>query len=110
MTLIIQHGYPQPHPHSRAGLSRIRQMPCVSRPLRLTAVLVTTLAIGGCAAEAVGDRQPADAAGFNPGQQSGAGPAGQVPPGFERFYRQGLTWGGCQEFATTDRTEESFAD
>ncbi len=85
-------------------------MPCVSRPLRLTAVLVTTLAIGGCAAEAVGDRQSADAAGSNPGVQSDAGPAGQVPAGLERFYGQSLTWGGCQEFATTDRTEESFAD
>jgi pimeloyl-ACP methyl ester carboxylesterase len=85
-------------------------MPCVSRSLRLTAVLVTTLAIGGCAAEAAGDRQTADAAGFNPGVQAGAGSAGQVPPGLERFYSQSLSWGGCQEFATTDRTEESFAD
>ncbi|MGH3985346.1 MAG: alpha/beta hydrolase [Pseudonocardiaceae bacterium] len=85
-------------------------MPCVSRPLRLTAVLVTTLVIGGCAAGAVGDRQSADVAGLNPGVQSEAGPAGRVPPGLERFYGQSLTWGGCQEFATTDRTEESFAD
>ena len=85
-------------------------MPCVSRPLRLTAVLVTTLAIGGCAAEAVGDRQSADAAGANPGVQSEAGPTGRVPPGLERFYGQRVTWGGCQKFATTDRAEESFAD
>jgi pimeloyl-ACP methyl ester carboxylesterase len=85
-------------------------MLCASRPLRLTAVLVTTLAIGGCAAEAVGDRQLADAAGLNPGVQSEARPAGRVPPELERFYGQSLTWGGCQEFATTDRTEESFAD
>src|ERR687893_571543 len=95
MTLIIQHGHPQPHPHNCSALSRIRRMPCVSRPLRLTAVLVTTLAIGGCAAEAVGDRQSADAAGANPGVQSEAGPTGRVPPGLERFYGQRVTWGGC---------------
>ncbi|MGH3933902.1 MAG: alpha/beta hydrolase [Pseudonocardiaceae bacterium] len=85
-------------------------MPCVSRSLRLTAVVVAMLALGGCSAEVAGNRQPADVAGASPGVQRDAGPAGQVPPGLERFYNQGLTWGSCGEFATTDRTQESFAD
>lgn len=79
-------------------------------PLRLTAVLATVLALGGCAAEAAGDRQPADVAGSSPGVQRDGEPTGGVPAGLERFYSQDLTWGGCQEFATTERAEDSFAD
>ncbi len=85
-------------------------MPRLVRPLRLTAVLVTVLALGGCAAEGAGYRQSADAAGSRPDAQLNGGPAGRVPPGLERFYGQQLTWGGCQEFATTDRAQGSFAD
>jgi pimeloyl-ACP methyl ester carboxylesterase len=85
-------------------------MPRVSRPLRLTAVLVTMLTIGGCSAEAAGDRQPADVVGAKPGVQREVGPTGQVPQGLERFYGQSPIWGGCAEFATTERTEELFAD
>jgi pimeloyl-ACP methyl ester carboxylesterase len=83
-------------------------------PLRLTAALATVLALGGCA----GDRQLTDGARSRLGAQSEAvgvaprdhGPAGRVSLGLERFYSQNLTWGGCREFATTDRDQESFAD
>ncbi len=85
-------------------------MPRLVGPLRLTAVLVTVLALGGCAAGAAGDRQPADAAGSSPGAQRAGGPTGPVPTGLERYYGQDLVWGGCQEFATTERTQDSFAD
>ncbi len=85
-------------------------MPRSLRPLRLTAVLATVLALGGCAAGAAGERQPAEVAGSSPGAQRDEGPTGRVPPGLERFYGQDLTWGGCQEFATTERDQDSFAD
>ncbi|MGH4011404.1 MAG: alpha/beta hydrolase [Pseudonocardiaceae bacterium] len=85
-------------------------MPRLLGPLRLTAVLVTVLAVGGCAAEAAGNRQPADVAGPSPGAQGDGAPTGRVPAGLERFYSQDLIWGGCQEFATTERAQDSFAD
>ncbi|MGH3778572.1 MAG: alpha/beta hydrolase [Pseudonocardiaceae bacterium] len=85
-------------------------MPRLLRPLRLTAVLATVLALGGCAADAAGGRQPADVTGSSPAAGRDGGPAGPVPAGLERFYGQNLTWGGCQEFATTERAQDSFAD
>ena len=85
-------------------------MPCLPLPLRLTAALVTVLALGGCTAEATDDHRSAAVAESSPGVQPDAGPAGRVPPGLERFYGQNLTWGGCGEFATTERDQESFAD
>ncbi|MGH3799928.1 MAG: alpha/beta fold hydrolase, partial [Pseudonocardiaceae bacterium] len=85
-------------------------MPRLLRPLRLTVVLATVLVLGGCVAEAAGNRESADAAGPSPVAQLNGGPAGRVPPGLERFYGQNPTWSGCQEFATTDRTQDLFAD
>ncbi|MDQ3761836.1 MAG: alpha/beta hydrolase [Actinomycetota bacterium] len=87
----------------------------MSRLLRLTAVLAIVLTLSGCAAEAVGGRQSADVAKSNPGVQPDGmprqhGPAGLVPPGLERFYSQRLTWGGCNDFATTELDRGSFAD
>ncbi|HKR48941.1 MAG TPA: alpha/beta hydrolase [Pseudonocardiaceae bacterium] len=82
----------------------------MSLPLRLTAVLVTLLALSGCAAEAVGERQPADAAEPSPPAQLERDPTSQVPAALERFYDQKPTWGSCRDFATTDRNQESFAD
>ncbi|MGH3873321.1 MAG: alpha/beta hydrolase [Pseudonocardiaceae bacterium] len=78
--------------------------------LRLTAALVSVLALGGCTAQAAGDRLSADVAAPAVGVQPAGRPAGQVPPGLERFYSQQLTWGGCGEFATTERSQSSFAD
>ncbi len=82
----------------------------MSRLLRPTAVLGIVLALSGCTAEAAGSRQPTgrtSQSDFTPHQH---GPAGRVPLGLERFYSQRLTWGGCQDFATTDRDRESFAN
>ncbi|MBA0127147.1 alpha/beta fold hydrolase [Haloechinothrix sp. YIM 98757] len=36
------------------------------------------------------------------------GPAGPVPQGLERFYRQSLSWGDCADFATTERATLAF--
>lgn len=82
-------------------------MPRLSSPLRLTAALLAVLVLGGCAAQAAGDRQLADSA---PGAQPGAAPHGPADQGLERFYSQSPSWGDCREFATTDRTQKSFAD
>ncbi|HXV94582.1 MAG TPA: alpha/beta hydrolase [Pseudonocardia sp.] len=35
---------------------------------------------------------------------------GPVPPGLERFYAQELSWGPCDEFATTPNDVRAFAD
>jgi len=81
--------------------------------LRPTAVLTIVLALSGCTADAEGSRPPAGATSAARGAdvyQYQAGPAGRVPQGLERFYGQRLTWSGCQDFATTDRDRESFAD
>ncbi|HEY6424247.1 MAG TPA: alpha/beta hydrolase [Pseudonocardiaceae bacterium] len=80
-----------------------------SRPWRFPTVLVAALILGGCAAAS--GSQPADVTGSSPGASATPherGPAGAVPPGLERFYAQRPTWGGCGEFATTDRDQELF--
>lgn len=38
------------------------------------------------------------------------GPVGPVPAGLERFYDQGLSWGGCSSFAKTPRDQKAYAD
>ncbi len=38
------------------------------------------------------------------------GPIGADPPGFERFYDQDLSWGGCSAFATTPNDKDAYAD
>ncbi|MGH3938074.1 MAG: alpha/beta hydrolase [Pseudonocardiaceae bacterium] len=81
-----------------------------SYSLRCAAVGLAVFTLAGCTADTIDNPQSPVVSPTTPGSEpADVAPKGPVPPGLERFYSQQLSWGDCEEFATTELDTVAFS-